>query len=263
MGMVLLLVGTSSRAERVTVEYEAEASSVVNQPFGMVVPLLTTVRGFFTYETNTLDTTPADVMRGNFLLAGTWDFRAEFLGRVVTGSGAAKATTNLFGSPTLRFMDGDEHAEAGIMSLDSVPGAGIGLSFSISGAAKDLPTDQLPRNFTFNPPPNGATHTFVLSDASGRMLLQFRSFRQVAMAITSIVKTGDSVSILWSSVQGKRYALQFSTNLTNWSTIRNDLVGAALTTTVVDNLAQRYIEVPLPLTGFYRFLDQGPPLAGP
>lgn len=174
-------------AKRVTVEFEAEAGTVTGQPFGMTVPRLTLVRGYFSYETNTPDTfsNSADTMRGSFILAGTWDFRAEFLDRVIMGSGTATSSTNLFGSPTLRFEDGLGNNRPELMTIDGSPDATIGLGFAISGQAKDLPTDQLPENFTFNPPPGGAPHTFSLYSNSGTpattgtMLLQFRSFRQV------------------------------------------------------------------------------------
>jgi hypothetical protein len=249
----------SHAAFAVTVEYEAEAGTVVDQPFGMTVPRLTIVRGYISYETNTADLLPNDPMRGSFVLTGTWDFRAEFLGRVVTGSGTASSSTNLFGSPTLRFEDGTNNTLPGLMSVDGVLDAGVGLGFSISGAAKDLPTDQLPTKFTFNPPPSGASHTFVLSSTSGRMLLQFRSFRQVAFAIKTITRSGDVITIVWFSVNGKRYALDFSTDLVNWSIIQSGLVGNSLTTSVTDNLTQRYSGGPLPQRGFYRIRDLGPP----
>jgi hypothetical protein len=253
------LLAHATLAERVTVEYEAEAGTVVDQPFGMTVPRLTIVRGYISYETNTADLLPNDPMRGSFVLTGTWDFRAEFLGRVVTGSGTASSSTNLFGSPTLRFEDGTNNTLPGLMSVDGVLDAGVGLGFSISGAAKDLPTDQLPTKFTFNPPPSGASHTFVLSSTSGRMLLQFRSFRQVAFAIKTITRSGDVITIVWFSVNGKRYALDFSTDLVNWSIIQSGLVGNSLTTSVTDNLTQRYSGGPLPQRGFYRIRDLGPP----
>jgi hypothetical protein len=245
-------------AERVTVAYEAEASTVTGQPFGITVPRLTIVTGYFTYETNTPDLRPADLMRGEFLMQGTWDFRAEFLARVIRGSGTAASTTNLFGSPTLRFNDGAADNDAGVMSLDGVPEETISLGFSISGQTKDLPTDQLPAKFTFNPPPGGASHSFVIADESGSMLLQFRSFRQVRPEILSIRRTGDDVEITWSSEKGKPYALEFSTDLRQWTIIRGNLVGLPETTTVVDHLAQRYPGDPPP-KGFYRILDRPPP----
>ena len=246
-----------ARAERVTVVYEAEASTVSNTPFGLTVPRLTIVRGYFTYETNTPDTLPNDPKRGDFLMQGTWDFRAEFLDQVLRGSGTAPATTNLFGSPTLRFWDGAADAAAGDMSLNGITAAGLRMSFSISGQSKDLPTDQLPRNFTFNPPPGGASHTFSIGDGSGTMLLQFRSFRQFRPEIRSVRRTGNDVEILWSSVKGKPYALEFSTDLRQWDIIRNDLVGQWETTTVVDPVAVRFAGNPPP-AGFYRILDRPP-----
>lgn len=246
-----------AHAERVTVAYEAEVGTVTGQPFGITVPRLTIVKGYFTYETSTIDLRPADPMRGDYLMQGTWDFRAEFLDRVVRGSGTATSSTNLFGAPTLRFNDGAADNDAGLMSLDGVPEESIRLGFSISGQAKDLPTDRLPEKFTFNPPPGGASHTFVIADESGSMLLQFRSFRQVRPEILSIQRTGGEVKIIWSSEKGKPYALEFSTDLRHWSILRSDLIGLPEQTTTIDSLELRYLNDPPPM-GFYRILDRPP-----
>lgn len=245
-----------ARAERVTIQYVAQASTVTGQPFGFTVPRLTEVKGYFTYETNTPDLKPTDTKRGDFLMPGTWDFRAEFMGKVIRGSGTATASTNLFGSPTLRFNDGDADNtnRAGIMTIDGIADATIGLGFSISGQAKDLPTDQLPANFTFNPPPQGASHTFVLDHASGSMLLQFVSFQQVAPKIQSIKRQGDNVEIIWTAVAGKPYALEFSTDLQQWSRIHSNLIGTTQASAWIDQLSARYSGTKPP-RGFYRIID--------
>lgn len=253
--MAVLATVQPAHAERVTIGYEAEARTITGQPFGITVPFLTVVRGYFTYETNTPDLRPTDIMRGQFLMLGTWDFRAEFLDKVITGSGAATATTNLFGNPTLSFNDGGNTADRGIMKINGTPDVDVEFGFGISGASKDLPTDQLPVNFTFNPPPDGAQHTFVLKDDAGSMNLRFLSFRQVRPEILSIQRTGDDVGIVWSSINGKPYALEFSTNLVNWTIIRNDLVGLPHTTSVEDDLAVRFPESE-PTEGFYRIIDR-------
>lgn len=253
----VLAVVQPAIAERVTVEYEAEARTVTGQPFGISVPRLTVVRGYFSYETHTPDLRPADPMRGQFVMLGTWDFRAGFLDKVITGSASATATTNLFGSPTLSFNDGGNTADRGIMRINGAPDADVEFGLSISGAAKDLPTDHLPANFTFDPPPDGAPHTFVLKDDSGSMLLGFLSFRQVRPKILSIQKNGDQVGIVWSSVSGKPYALEFSTDLVAWAIIRNDLVGLPQTTSLVDDLTARFPENK-PARGFYRILELAP-----
>jgi len=246
-----------ARAELVTIEYEAEVRTVTGQPFGMEVPRLTVVRGSFTYDSDTPDLSPADVMRGKFEPVGGWGFRAEFLDKVITDSGVATASTNLFGSPTLRFNDGGNTSGRGIMQINGTPDVTVELGFAISGEAKDLPTDRLPANFTFNPPPDGAPHTFVLKDQSGTMLLGFLSFRQVRHwpEILSIQRTGGEVGIVWSSINGKPYALQFSTNLKTWTVIRNDLVGLPETTSVVDDLAVRFPNA-IPAEGFYRIIER-------
>lgn len=256
--MAVLVSVQPTHAKRVTVEFVAEAKTVTGEPFGITVPRLTIVRGYFTYETNTPDLRPADTMRGQFVMTGTWDFRAEFLDKVITASDSATATTNLFGSPTLAINDGGNKSDRGIMKINGTPDINVELGFSISGAAKDLPTDQLPANFTFDPPPDGAPHTFVLKDVSGSMLLQFVSFRQVRPEILSIQRNGDDVEIVWSSIKGKPYALEFSTNLIHWTIIRNDLVGLPQTTSVEDDLAVRFPENK-PTEGFYRILDRASP----
>ncbi len=244
-------------AERVIVEFEAEAATVVDQPFGMEVPRLTIVRGCFGYESDTEDLNPNDTRRGSFLLAGTWDFRAEFLDKVITGSGTATATTNTFGSPTLSFEDGFTTEDSGIMSLDSVPDEEIGLNFRISGRPEDLPTDQLPSSFGFA----GAPHTFVLADESGRMLLQLRSFRQVQRqdhAVKFMSRTGDVVHLIWWSFQGNQYDIEFSTDLKVWNVIRPNITGEQLQTSLDDDLAERFTEGPIPRAGYYRVIDKGP-----
>lgn len=244
-------------AELVTVEYEAEARTVTGMPFGIEVPRLTVVRGSFTYDSNTSDKSPTDPMRGSFGPVGGWDFRAEFIDKVITDSGMATATTNLFGH-TLAFNDGGNKSGRGIMRINDTPDASVEFGLAITGAAKDLPTDQLPANFTFNPPPSGAPHTFVLKDQFGTMLLGFLSFRQVKPEIVlSIQRSGDEVEIVWSSISGKPYALEFSTDLANWSVIRNDLVGLPVTTSVVDDLAVRF-PATIPNEGFYRIIERFP-----
>lgn len=258
MGMMALATIQPARAELVTIEYEAEVKTVTGQPFGMTVPRLTFVRGSFTYDSDTPDLSPGDVMRGKFEPVRAWDFRAEFLDQVITGSGMATATTNLFGSPTLSLNDGGNRSGRGIMRINGTPDAGVEFGLGISGEAKDLPTDRLPANFTFNPPPSGAPHTFVLKDVSGTMLLGFLSFRQVRPEILSIQRTDDLVGIVWSSISGHPYALEFSTDLQNWTIIRNDLIGLPESTSVTDNLAARFPNV-IPAEGFYRIRDRASP----
>ena len=254
--MIALATIQPARAELVTVEFEAEVKTVTGQPFGMTVPLLTFVQGHFTYDSNTSDKSPTDPMRGSFGPVGGWDFRAEFLDKVITGSGTATATTNLFGSPTLSINDGGNKSGRGIMLINGTPDPTVEFGLGISGESKDLPTDKLPANFTFNPPPGGAPHTFVLKDQSGTMLLGFLSFRQVRPEIVlSIQRTGDEVGIVWSSISAKPYALEFSTNLKTWTIIRNDLVGMPETTSVVDDLAVRF-PATIPDEGFYRIIER-------
>lgn len=258
LAVILLGVVTApaSRAERVTIAYEAEVRTVTGQPFGLTVPLFTPVTGYFTYETSTPDTSPTDPMRGNYLMVGTWDFRAEFLDKLITGSGAATASTNLFGY-TLSFNDGANKSGRGIMKIDGTVDLNVEFALSITGSAKDLPDDRLPAKFTFNPPPSGAAHTFVLKDDSGQMNLRFLSFRQARPEVLSILRNGDDVDIIWSSVKGMPYGLEFSTDLSAWTRIRDDLVGLTGATQVTDSLSLRY-PVAKPPSGFYRIIGLGP-----
>ena len=251
--MLLLFAVPLVHGKRITVAYEAEAATVINSPFGLAVPRLTIVSGYFTYESSAMDLNPGDLRRGRFLLSGGWDFRAEFLGKVITGSDRATASTNTFATPTLSFEDGSTTGDSGIMSLDGIPNKEIALNFRISGKTEDLPTDQLPAEFGFQ----SATHTFVIADDSGRMLLQFRSFQQVDLSIKSITREGDIVEIEWCALKEKRYRLEYSSNLRNWSIIQDDLAGNPMSSTLSDNLAFRFLAAdPIPLGGFYRIVDR-------
>lgn len=253
--MLLLFAVPLVHGKRITVAYEAEAATVINSPFGLAVPRLTIVSGYFTYESSAMDLNPGDLRRGRFLLSGSWDFRAEFLGKVITGSDRATASTNTSATPTLSFEDGSTTGDSGIMLLDGIPNKEIALNFRISGKTEDLPTDQLPTEFGFQ----SATHTFVIADDSGRMLLQFRSFQQVDLSIKSITREGDIVEIEWCALKEKRYRLEYSSNLRTWSIIQDDLAGNPMSSTLSDNLAFRFLAAdPIPLGGFYRIVDRAP-----
>jgi hypothetical protein len=222
----LLVITTlaDSRAELVTIEYEAEASTVVGQPFGLDVPRLTRVHGFFRYESSAVDLRPNDQRRGSFVLGpGAWEFEARFLGHTVRGSQQATASTETFGH-TLRFNDGGDRKETGDMSFDGVFRIDIALGFSIVGNSSHLPTDQLPAPFTYQP---GNPHTFVIDDDSGRMLLQFRTVNQVVVplpppeikSIEIAPNQTEIATIRWSSVAGQSYQVEASSDFIEWTPV--------------------------------------------
>lgn len=252
----LCVLASTARAELVTVRYEAEASTVVDQPFGIDVPRLTVVRGFFTYQSDTPDQNPGDLRRGSFKPVVSWGFRAEFLGHVVSGSNRATGSTETFGH-TLRFNDGGDSSDTGDMSFDHVPTADLALGFAIVGGPDDLPTDQLPKVFRFDRSP----HTFSLGDDLGRMLLQFRSFSQVVeTTIKSIDWSPTEVAITWCSVENGRYAVEFSTDLKDWLVIRPLVIGEISESSIIDDFSDRSGPDALqPLRGFYRVRELGPP----
>jgi len=255
-----LLLSRPCAAMQVTVVYEAEALTVVKAPFGVAVPRLTKVAGSFTYETSTADTywDEDDEIRGKFVHSGTGAFRAEFLGHVVTGSGSPVASTNIFGTDTrtMRYEDGDGHFEAGTMAFDGAAREDIGLILAIVGTPEDLPTDRLPEQFKFPDAP----HTFALRDASGEMLLQFLSYRQVAadFRIQAVEQAGDQVTVSWRSSPNTAYSVEFSVDLKTWAAISGSIPGQEWETSFTDDLATRYSGSSIPAVGYYRVVDHGP-----
>jgi len=252
LSTLIVLLGFSNflQAELVTVAYEAEASTVVDQPFGIEVPRLTIVRGYFTYESDTPDTR-SDPRRGSFDLNGAWGFRAEFLDHVIAGSARAEASTETFGF-TLRFNDGGDKEGTGDMFFDGIPSNDIELGFSIVGDKEDLPSDKLPDVFRFK----NAAHTFTIGDSSGRMLLQFRSFRQVETRIKEVELHEGQVRLVWCSLVGKRYTVEFSTDLRDWEVVVDSVTAAAAETEIVDDLTAR-LKVGVQ-RGFYRVRELMP-----
>ena len=176
---------------------------------------------------------------------GGWDFHAEFLDHVITGPGRAAASTETFGH-TLRFNDGGDDEDTGDMALDDTPRIDIELGFAITGDADDLPSDQLPEEFRFA----GAPHTFFLRDSSGQMNLQFTSFRQVVTRIKLIEHQPGTTRIVWCSLSGKHYAVEFSTDLDSWETIATNIEGSPKTSEFIDVDPERRVP-----RGFYRIRE--------
>lgn len=237
----------STKAEVVTIEYEAEASTVVGQPFGLNVPRLTRVQGFFRYQSSTPDRSPNDLRRGSFYLGGnSWEFEARFLGHTLRGSHQATASTETFGH-TLRFNDGGNRDDTGDMSFDGIARSDLALGFSIVGNATHLPTDQLPAPFLYQ---RGNPHTFVISDESGRMLLQFRSVNQVATLIPTpeiinIEAPPSQARLTWRSVAGQSYQVEVSGELMEWTAV-------GLPVTATEEETSVTAERPVTRASFYR-----------
>jgi len=250
------------RAEQVTFEFEAEAATVVGQPFGFDVPRLTVVRGLFSYDTDTPDERSGDPDRGRFDLSGSWRFRAEFLGHVITGSTQAAASTNLFGH-SLSFNDGGDRDNTGDMAFDDVTRNDVSVGLGISGSAEDLLDDQLPEVFRFRrrAPFRFAAHTFSLKDDSGTMLLQLCIVRQwpIVPVILSIDYSPTGAMLKWCSQFEQTYAVDASTDLVNWVVVLPQVAGQLIDTTVTDVFADRLGKgVPPPPDLSYRIRETDP-----
>ncbi len=258
--LLICLTNVAARADIVTLEYEAEAATVVGQPFGIDVPRLTIVRGLISYDSDTPDRRPNDPMRGSFDISDSWRFRAEFLGHAITGSNMASASTNLFGH-SMGFDD------EGDMAFDDVPRDDIGLLFGIAGDEGDLLDDQLPEVFRFRrrSPFNFAPHTFSLRDDSGRMLLQFRLIKQrpIPPVVISMAHSPTGMTLKWCSQFEQVYAIEFSTDFKTWVVIFPGIVGQLIDTTITDVFADRFGEgIPPPTAAYYR-IREIPPEAEP
>jgi hypothetical protein len=177
----LLLLVPDARAEIVTVAYEAEAVTVVDEPFGVEVPRLTIVTGYFTFDTSTPDADPDDESFGEYPHARNSAFAADFLETEIRGSDTAHYQVQVSGNDTFRIWDGPRVVgnEGGIMSIDGTPDEDIELFLAV------MEEDVFPDDDLVNPFPSytfgflGTPHTFALEDDQGTMLLQFESVQTV------------------------------------------------------------------------------------
>jgi hypothetical protein len=209
------VIGTVTLADAkiVTILYEAEAITVVKKPFGVVVPRLSVVSGYFTFDTSTPDDAPDDAYSGEYQHDGNAGFLASFVGHEVTGSETPFYWVDLVdGAPTsdtFRIYDGPTPVgfEGGTMSFDGTPDPDIQLFVAI-------PEDVFDDDDLINPFPgydwgdNGTTHTFVLEDDQGTMLLQFLETSEAVCGDVNSggIKASDALEILRTSV-GSRSCL--------------------------------------------------------
>ncbi len=237
---LLLTVGaiTPIRAELVTIQYEAEAATVVGQPFGLNVPRLTRIQGIFRYESGAPDLKPNDLRRGSFILGpSSWHFEAHFLGQTLEGSIQAAASTETFGH-TLRFNDGGDRDDTRDMRFNGISRPDLALGFSIVGNASNLPTDQLPAPFNYQ---IDAPHTFVIEDQSGRILLQFLSINQIPSPpsppiLHFITLSPQGAKVSWNSTPGQRYQLERSPDLLSWTPVGDPVNATTKETTTTAGL---------------------------
>ena len=139
------------------------------------------------------------------------------------------------------------------MALDDVPSEEIRLYFALAGDAEDLLSEQLPPVFLFQ----NAPHTFTLEDSSGKMLLQLIRHAQVQpIKIQSIEWQDNQVRLVWCSNPGRRYNIEFSTDLQHWETIAENILAEGEATEYIDDLLSR-LEMVIP-RGFYRVRELGP-----
>ncbi len=194
-----------ARAQVVTVLFDAEAVTVVGQPFGVTVPLDTPVRGYFTFDTSTPDSNP-DEFDGEYRHDGNAAYVAEFLDTRVTGSSTPFYWVDLSSNPafdTFRIFDGPGTVglEGGVMSLDGTPDETIRMSLAVFEDAFD--DDSL-----VNPFPLydfgflGDPHTYSLENGAGKMLMQFTSVRTAVCGDPGGggVSANDALAVLRASV---------------------------------------------------------------
>jgi hypothetical protein len=207
--VIVVLIGmcAEARAESITVSYAATAVTVVKQPFGLVVPRLTTVTGYFTFDTGTVDSEDEDPLEGAYQHDGTSGFIAQFLTNEITGSDIAFYEVDLSSDPTsdtFRVYDGPRPLgnHGGTMSLDGTEDPDIQLFFAATEDVfdDDALIDPFP---AYDYTPAGTPHTFALEDDNGTMLLQLDSAHEVVCGDPSGgggVTAGDALQVLRTAV---------------------------------------------------------------
>lgn len=201
----LLGAAVAAHAEVVTVLFEAEAVTVVGQPFGVTVPLDTPVRGYFTFDTSTPDLEP-DELDGEYQQDGNAAYLAEFLDKRVTGSSTPFYWVDLSSNPssdTFRIYDGPRPVgfEGGVMSVDGVPDETIELFLAVTEDVFD--DDDLINPFPFYEFGFlGDPHTYTLKDDNGTMLMQFTGVQTAVCGDPGGggVSANDALAVLRASV---------------------------------------------------------------
>jgi hypothetical protein len=213
-GALLLAGRAPAGAGIVTVLYEAEAVTVVDEPFGIEVPRLTVVTGYFTFDTSTPDNDPADEYDGEYSHDGNAGYLASFLGHEVRGSQTpfywVDLVMNSPQSDTFRIYDGPRAVgfEGGTMSFDGTPDEDIELFLAVSEDVFD--DDDLINPFPFYDFESfiHTPHTFTLEDDQGTILLQFLHVSEAVCGDVNSggVKAADALEVLRASV-GSRSCL--------------------------------------------------------
>ncbi len=165
----------ATHAELVTVDYEAEAATVVGTPFGLTVPRLTPFTGSFTYDTSTVDIdSRTDYGEFPHIVSEPY-FDANFATHRITGSGFPVYEVG-FGT-TFRLSDGPVRTgiSTGVMSLNDVLQPEMEMWISIVGSQGSILDDNVlpapfPTSYTFGF--LGTPHTFFIRDTLGSVLLQ-------------------------------------------------------------------------------------------
>ena len=89
------------------------------------------------------------------------------------------------------------------------------------------------------------------------MLLQFLRYQQLSpLLIKSIDWQDNQVRLIWCSNPGRRYNIEFSTDLQRWETIAENLLAEEETTEFIDLILER-IGTAIP-RGFYRVRELAP-----
>lgn len=183
----LVFAGASaSSAEVVRVNYTASAATVVDMPFGLDIPRLTVVSGYFEFDTSTPDENMPDETEGLYRHMSAGAFVASFLTNEITGSSESVYEFDT-GFQSVRITDGPGTFgdEGGLMSLDGQADedielfVGFGPEFTLVDDSFVNPFDQFDLSFI------GTPHTFRLSDDNGTMLLQFDTLEIVGDTTTS------------------------------------------------------------------------------
>lgn len=251
-GLAWPVGGSGLRAELVSLDYEATVATVVNTPFGLTLPLGTTVRGFFTYQTDSGDSN-ASADRGDYPRNLGSAFLARLPGVTITGSGTAFLRTENLTSDAFRFTDGPEIFDrAGIMKLDGVADASLKLGLAITDSTGTaFSNDALPAIFpwrlcAFNgSAPSGPPHTFRLEDATGAVLLQFKSLVQ-RRGLVIRLDWPTAAELVWTSTPGLVYRVETSTDGRDWRTSASGIPAQGSTTIWTDDLVGRFPGGPPP-----------------
>jgi hypothetical protein len=182
------VAGRPANADVVSAQYEARAATVVGTPFGLTVPLNTTITGFITYDTSTPDTDPS-ANNGNYPHASGGAFRANVLGTLISGSATPDYQVSV--TDTFRIWDGPRTSgrQGGIMSINGSADSDITMFMAVTPKDKSLlATDQLVNPFfDFDFGFLGDPHTFTIGDDAGTILMQIDNFSAIPEPSTFIL----------------------------------------------------------------------------